>query len=92
LVNFFINEEKVERIHFPITEVGTTSTVTMIIENDLDEGVELIPFVSDKDVEIIEYPRRLKSQEQGTSVWKFSPTKDRLNSLNTECGFREIIG
>lgn len=101
MVNYYINNERVERISFPTTEIGTKSTITVMVENEWGEDVELIPYVGDMEVNVKEYPRRLLPGEKKKSVWTFSPTEKRLKfregmprqiSLDCECGFKEIIG
>ena len=96
LVKLYVNGELIEKIRFPITEVGTKSTVIMTVENDLLEDVELIPFVGDRDVTVMEYPRRLAAGEKGKAAWVFSPIEARYEtkkpSLSCECGFKEIAG
>lgn len=96
LVKLYVNDELIEKIRFPITEVGTTSTIIMTVENDLLEDIELIPFVGDRDVGVMEYPRHLRIGESGKVVWVFSPTEKRYEtrkpSLSCECGFKEIVG
>ena len=96
LVKLYVNGELIEKIRFPITEVGKTSTITMTVENDLLEDIELIPFVGDRDVAVMEYPRTLGIGKKGKAVWVFSPTEERYESrkpsLSCECGFKEIAG
>jgi len=72
--------------------VSLCSYCTMIIENTYGEDVELIPYVGDTEVAIVEYPRILRVGEKGKSVWTFSPNKERTRSLSTMCGFKEIVG
>ena len=92
MVKCSINGEKTDFVRFPITEVGSESTVTMSIENTYDERVELIPFAEDPDVSILEFTKVIEAGESGTAVWKFSPKRERETSLSCPCGFREIIG
>ena len=92
MVNLFLNEELIESFHFPITDVGDSSIVSVIVQNPLPDKVELIPFSNDPDVEIIDYPRTLKPLESSESTWKFSPKKERLTPLKSQIGFKEIIG
>jgi hypothetical protein len=100
LVKYYSNGEEVDGIRFPITEINETSTVTLLIVNDLYEDVELIPYTGDSDVQIEEYPKKLHSGQSGKTVWTFSPKKERLErskegkqvSLSTLCGFKEILG
>ena len=91
-MKFFINDEPVETISFPITEVGDQSLVTLTVKNDNEEKIELIPKVEDREVAIIEYPRHLAPDETGKSLWVFSPIKERRKSLKAKAGFQEIIG
>jgi len=92
LVNLFVNDELVESFHFPITDVGTSNTMSVILQNPLPNKVELIPFSNDPDVEIVEYPKTLKPMESARAIWKFSPNTERLTPLKSDVGFREIIG
>lgn len=96
MVRFYNNGELIETIQFPITEVGTTSTVTILVENDSEEHIELLPYVNDKDVKIHDYPKHLGPRESATSTWIFEPAPERLQeekrALKTTCGFKEIIG
>ena len=92
MVNLFLNDELIESFHFPITDVGQSNTVSVIIQNPLPSKVELIPFSNDPDVNIVDYPRTLKPMESAKAVWRFSPKKERLTPLKSEIGFREIIG
>ena len=92
MVNLYLNEELIESFFFPITDVGDSSTVTVIVQNPLKDKVELIPFSEDPDVEVVEYPRTLKPMESAKSTWKFSPDIKRLTPLRSNIGFKEIIG
>jgi len=92
LVNIYLNEELVESIHFPITDVGDSSTVTIKVQNPLEENVELIAYAEDPDVEVVSYPKNLKPMESGVSVFRFSPKAKRLSPLRSVVGFKEIIG
>ena len=92
MVNIFLNEELIESVFFPITDVGESSTVTVIVQNPLKDRVELIPYAHDRDVEVVEYPRSLKPMESAKSIWRFSPGKERLTPLKSSIGFKEIIG
>jgi hypothetical protein len=96
LVRFYNNGTEIETIQFPITEVGTSSTVKVTIENDSEEHIELIPYTNDKDVTITDYPKQLGPRESGHSTWVFEPAAERLQeerrALKTTCGFKEIIG
>jgi len=92
LVNLFVNDELVESFHFPITDVGDSSTVSVVLQNPLENKVELIPFNNDPDVEILEYPKTLKPMESARAVMRFSPNNERLTPLKSDVGFREIIG
>jgi len=78
LVKYYINNEQVPRIRFPITEIGEKSTITVMIENEWHEDVELIPYVEDTEVTIKEYPKKMKAREKKKSVWEFAPTEKRL--------------
>ncbi len=92
MVNIFHNDQLVESIVFPITNVGETNTISVILQNPLKDEIELIPLANDPDVEVIEYPRHLNPMESAKSVWRFSPKKERLTPLKSQIGFREIIG
>ena len=101
MVKYYINNELVEEIRFPITEINEKSTLNVIVENEYYEDIELIPYVGDMEVSIESYPKRLKPKERASSVWVFAPTEKRLKnvegiprqiSLNCECGFKEIVG
>ncbi len=87
-----MNEELVENIHFPITDVGDSSTVKVMVQNPLEENVELIAYTEDPDVEVVSYPRTLKPMESAISVFRFSPKEKRLTPLRSIIGFKEIIG
>ena len=101
MVKYYINNELVEDIRFPITTINEKSTLNVIVENEYYEDVELIPFTGDLEVSIKSYPKRLQPKERGNSVWVFAPTEKRLKnvegmpaqvSLKTKCGFKELIG
>jgi len=92
LVNTYINEELVENIHFPITDVGDSSTVTLKVQNPLEDSVELIAYAEDPDVEVVSYPKTLKPMESAMAVFRFSPKEKRLSPLRSVIGFKEIIG
>ncbi len=93
MVKCYVNGELVEKIRFPITKVGESSNVVMTIENDtVADNIELIPYTEDKEVTITEYPRNLGVGESGKVIWKFSPSKERNESLDCEFGFKELIG
>lgn len=90
-----LTSEDLAPISFPITEVGSQSTVSITIKNDSEEHIELIPYVNDRDVHIQEYPKKLGPQESATATWLFTPQAERLQeekrSLHTIGGFKEII-
>ena len=93
MVKSYVNGELVEKIRFPITKVGESSTIVMTVQNDTDgDNIELIPYTEDKEVTIVEYPRKLGIHEKGKVIWKFSPSKERNRSLDCEFGFKELIG
>jgi len=101
LVKYYINNELVDRIRFPVTELYEKSILNVIVENEYYEDIELIPYIGDLEVTVTDYPKRLKPKERANSVWTFAPTERRLKnveglpkqvSLNCECGFKEIIG
>ena len=93
MVNCYVNGEIVEKIRFPITKVGESSTVVMTVENPLvADSIELIPYTEDREVTITKYPRKLGVGESGEVIWKFSPGKERNESLDCEFGFKELIG
>lgn len=92
MVNCLINKELVESVRFPITDVGTSSSIEMILENPTMWDIELVPYVNDPEVSIKDYPRKLKAYESGKCIWTFSPSKERLSPLDCKCGFREVIG
>ena len=87
-----MNEELIENIHFPITDVGDSSTVKIMVQNPLKDNVELIPYTDDPDVEVVSYPRTLKPMESAPSEFRFSPKEKRLTPLRSIIGFKEIIG
>lgn len=92
MVNFYINDELVESVRFPITEAGGESTVTMIVENPFRETVELMPYTNDVAVQVVDYPKKLGPMQTGKSTWVFKPESTRETSLKTEAGFKVIIG
>lgn len=103
MVRFYNNGAEVgidakdkDPITFPITEIGSSSTLSIIVENDSEEFIELIPYVNDKDVQIQDYPQKLGPREKGNATWIFTPKPERLQeerrSLRTTCGFKEIVG
>ena len=97
MVRFIVNGETVDEIRFPITPVGKESKLTVILENEFADNIELIPFSNDPDVNIVEWPQKLNPLETGKAVWKFTPSADRFKegrkiSLDTETGFQEIAG
>jgi hypothetical protein len=92
LVKFLQNDEEIGTLQFPITEVGTTTTASFMIENNSEDNVELIFYSDDGDVNAESYPKRLLPRESQLAKLTFSPSKDRNDPLNTRWGFREIIG
>jgi len=92
MVQYYLNGELMEKITFPITQVGDQSLITLTVKNDNREHVELIPHTEDKEVSIIEYPRHLEAGKEGTTKWVFSPITERSRSLSCENGFKIIIG
>ena len=98
MVRYFQNGEQIFEIRFPITDMGKSSDITIVLENEFAEDGELIPVTHDPDLQIIEHPRRILSMEKGIrTVWRFSPSKDRLQegkkiSLDSEAGFRVLYG
>lgn len=93
MVKFLQNGEQIGTVQFPITEVGTSSTVSFMIENNSEDNVELIFFSDDGDMTIDgNFNNHLKPRETQTAKLTFSPGKDRPDSLNTSWGFREVVG
>lgn len=92
MVRFLQNGEEIAKVQFPITETGTTSTVSFMIENNSEDDVELIFWSDDGDMTIREFPKHLRPREIKGATMMFSPSKDRPDALNTKWGFREIIG
>ena len=78
-------------LKFPITPVGESSIVKLLIENNSEDDIELLPFVEDKEV-VIECKKYLKPRESYVATYTFSPSQSRTHSLNTPIGFREFIG
>ena len=95
-IEFGENTDNDTPIQLPITEVGSSNTVSFTVENDSEEHIKLIPYSHDKDVQIQSYPETLGPRESGTATWIFTPQPERLQeekrSLNTLCGFKEIVG
>ena len=92
MVRFIQNGEETGEVRFPITETGTSSTVSFMIENDSEDNAELIFFSEDGDLTAESYPTKLKPRETLPAKLIFSPAKDRNDSLNSKWGFREILG
>lgn len=92
MVKFIQNGEEIGTVKFPITEVGTSTTISFTIENVLENNIELIFFSEDDDLVIGEYPQRLSPQETAQAQLIFSPKQDRPVPLQASWGFREIIG
>ena len=92
MVKFLQNGEEIGTIQFPITEAGTSSIVSFMIENNSEDNAELIFFSEDGDMKAESYPSRLRPRETLPAKLIFSPTKDRNDALNTKWGFREILG
>ena len=57
MVRFKVNGEEVQEIRFPITPVGQESTLTIVLENEFMDDIELVPFTNDPDVQIVEHTR-----------------------------------
>lgn len=79
-------------VRFPITSVGQTSSVKVLVENNSEEDIELIPYVIDEQVKIKDYKQFLKPRESMLTTLEFSPDIKREISLNTPIGFRTLIG
>ena len=92
MVKFLQNGEEIGTVQFPITEAGTTSIVSFMIENNSEDDVELIFFSEDGDMTIDNFDKHLKPRETRTAKLKFSPSKDRPDSLKGKWGFREVVG
>lgn len=92
MVKFLQNGEEIGTVQFPITEVGTSSTVSFMIENNSEDDVELIFFSEDGDMTIDNFDKHLKPRETRTAKLSFSPTMDRPDSLKANWGFREVVG
>jgi len=93
LVKFFQNGEEIGTLQFPITEAGTSTSISFMIENTSQvDDVELIFFSEDGDMTADNYPQHLKPRESKQAKIVFSPTKERPDSLHTKWGFREIVG
>jgi len=95
LVRYIQNGEEItraEQIQFPITEEGTFSTLSFMIENNSEEPIELIFWSNDGDLKPVNYPKTLKPRETQQAKLQFSPPVDRPDSLKTKWGFREIVG
>ena len=83
MVRFTINGEDVtDVVKFPITPVGESTSITMIVENNSEDEIELLPFIEDKDVHV-DYKRFLKPREKMEAVWSFQPSTNRQHALNT---------
>jgi len=91
LVKFILNGEQVGVITFPITEAGTNSNASFMIENNSENEIELLFWSDDGEVTAESHPRYLHPHETKPAKLTFSPSKDRPDSLHTKWGFREII-
>jgi len=92
LVKILMNGEEVGSVQFPITEAGTTSAASFMINNDTESSVELSFWSEDGEVTAESYPKHLDPHESKPAKLLFSPSKDRPDELNTRWGFRELIG
>ena len=92
MVRFLQNGDDIGNVQFPITEVGTSSTVSFMVENNSEDDVELIFYSEDGDMTASNYPKHLKPREVKPAKLVFSPLKNRPDSLKTKWGFREIVG
>lgn len=94
MVKFHQNGEEItsEALKFPITELGTATTVSFMIENDSEDNAEYIFYSDDGDLTAVDYPKHLKPRETYQAKIQFSPPLDRPDSLHTTFGFREILG
>jgi hypothetical protein len=92
LVKFIVNGEESGSVQFPITEVGTTSSVSFQIHNNSEDDVELSFWSDDGDMKAESYPTRLKPRETKPAKLLFSPAHDRPDALKTKWGFKELIG
>jgi len=92
LVKFLMNGEEVGAIQFPITEAGTTSSTSFMIQNNTEDNVELVFWSDDGEMTAESYPKHLAPHESKPAKLLFSPNKERPDALHTKWGFRELIG
>ncbi len=93
MLKFLQNGEETGDIQFPITEVGTTSRLSLMIKNVSIDPTHIIFYSEDGDMTIDEsYPRIINAGESHQVTLIFSPTQDRPDSLKTKWGFREVDG
>lgn len=93
MLKFLQNGEEIGDIQFPITEVGTTSKMQIMIENVSIDPTHIIFYSEDGDMSIQEdYPRVLQAGESSQVTLLFAPSKNRPDSLKTKWGFREVDG
>ena len=98
MISYYLNNKKLETINenvmmtFPPTPVGEFNQLVLEVKNDLDRGISLEPFVKDPELEVTSYPKILNKQERGEVILTFRPSARRLEPLDTEWGFRVLIG
>lgn len=95
MTRFYQNDTLIdsEGITFPITELGASSSVSVMIENEsVTDPVELIFFSDDGDITTDKPTIKLSPKESVQTKLTFSPPKDRPDSLKTTWGYREIKG
>ena len=95
MTRFYQNDTEIDSsgITFPITELGTSTSVSIMIENEsVADPVELIFYSDDGDISTDKPTIKLSPTESTQAKLTFSPPKDRPDSLRTSWGYREIKG
>ena len=86
-----LNEEISQTLDFGVVQAGDTKEYSYCIYNETNaELVELSFIISNKEVEILDYPKKLLAKTHGTLKIKYSPSVDIKKGLKTLLEFKGI--
>jgi plasmid replication initiation protein len=93
VLGLYKDGKKIDKVEFPITKPGDSSTVTYQVKNEAFNFADIISIiVHDKEVIIEKAPKGLEPNKTQDIVLTWKPSKDSITPLNTKIEFEEVVG
>ena len=92
-ITIYKGDKVQESVNFPPTRAGDSSTVELVLRNNLGNNVEISEVLLEDDEVFVEsITRNIGPTGTGAIKLSWKPNKDRLFPLNTKIKLKELIG